>query len=552
MSAVDLDLTDVGATPVTDVARAAVARPSTPSRLARVGPLLTVALVVVAWEVAGRTEVFGPQSLPAPTAILRQLWNDRSIYPGNIRTTLREAWPGFLWGNLAAIALGIVFVHIPLFERLLSGVMVCLMCMPLVAIGPVLAIVFSGDAPKSILAGLSCFFLTLVATVLGMRSADRAAIDVVRAGGGGWWKVLRLVRFRSSLPMIVVALRLAAPSALLGAILGEFLGGVNGIGVTMMGSMAQLETERTWGLAMVATALGALGYYGIGLAARLLGIAEVAPPSGSAPARSKAQRALPARVAIGTATFAVSSALTVLLWLAFVRGLHLNSFFAKTPGDVWRFLVSGPNAGEHRGVVRHALGQTLPVTALGYLAGLAAACTGAVVFVLWRGVERAIMPFALIVQSIPLAALTPLLVLLFGRGLLATVMVSVLVTFFPSLVAITHGMRSASAQMTDVLRTYDASRFTILRRVQVPCAIPALFAAARVSAPRALLGVLIAEYLATGVGVGWMLNLAKTRSEFTLVWAAAAVITLISVAAYVVVGWLERVMLARYAPEVMA
>src|SRR5262245_60425322 len=118
MSAVDLDLTDVGTTPVTDVARpAAVVRPSGPSRLARLGPFVTIALVVLAWEIAGRTEVFGPQSLPAPTAILRQLWNDRSIYPGNIRTTLREAWPGYLWGNLAAIALGIVFVHIPLFER---------------------------------------------------------------------------------------------------------------------------------------------------------------------------------------------------------------------------------------------------------------------------------------------------------------------------------------------------------------------------------------------------------------------------------------------------
>jgi sulfonate transport system permease protein len=520
--------------------------------IARLGPVVTIALVVLLWEVAGRIEVFGPRSLPAPTAILRQLWNDRSIYPGNIRTTMREAWPGFVWGNLAAILLGVVFVHFPPAERVLNGVLVCLMCMPLVAIGPVLAIVFSGDAPKSILAGLSCFFLTLVATVLGMRGADRAAIDVVRAGGGGWFKVLRYVRFRSAVPTIVVALRLAAPSALLGAILGEFLGGINGLGVTMMGSMAQLETERTWGLALVATGLGAIGYYGIGLVARLLRIDEVAAPTGSAPGGSRSQRGLLLRVIFGALTFAVSLALTVLLWLGFVRGLHLNPFFAKTPSDVWSFLISGPDAGENRQVVRHALGETLPATALGYLAGVAAAFAGGVVFVLWRGVERAVMPFALIVQSIPLVALAPLLVLLFGRGLLATVMVSVLVTFFPSLVAITHGLRSASSQLIDVLRTCDASRLTVLLRVQVPSAIPSLFAAARLSAPRALLGVLIAEYLATGVGVGWMLNLAKTRSEFTLVWAAAAVITVISVVAYVVVGWFERVMLRRYAPDVLS
>jgi ABC-type nitrate/sulfonate/bicarbonate transport system permease component len=231
-----------------------------------------------------------------------------------------------------------------------------------------------------------------------------------------------------------------------------------------------------------------------------------------------------------------------------VKGLHLKPFFAKTPADVWRFLGSG----ENRHVLLHALSQTATSALLGYVVGLAAASVGAVVFVLWPGVERAVMPFALVAQSIPLAALTPLLVLLLGRGLLATVVVSVLVTFFPSLVNLTKGMRAASPQLLDVFRTYGASRWTTLRRVQVPTAVPGLFAAARVSAPRALLGVLIAEYLATGVGVGWMLNLAKTRSEFALVWSGAVMITVLAVLAYSLVGWLERLMLARYAPEVLS
>jgi ABC-type nitrate/sulfonate/bicarbonate transport system permease component len=335
---------------------------------------------------------------------------------------------------------------------------------------------------------------------------------------------------------------------LLGALLGEFLGGVNGLGVTMMGSMSQLETARTWGLALVATALGGIGYVGIGLAARSLGLSRAEPPTSVAPASSRTARSAPIRGLRAVGTITLSTAVTLGLWLAFVKGLHLKPFFAKTPADVWRFVSSG----ENRHVLLHALSQTATSALLGYVVGLAAASVGAVIFVLWRSVERAIMPFALVAQSIPLAALTPLLVLLLGRGLVATVVVSVLVTFFPSLVNLTKGMRAASPELLDLLRTYDASRWTTLRRVRVPTALPGLFAAARVSAPRALLGVLIAEYLATGVGVGWMLNLAKTRSEFALVWSGAVMITMLSVLAYSLVGWLERLMLARYAPEVMS
>jgi ABC-type nitrate/sulfonate/bicarbonate transport system permease component len=316
----------------------------------------------------------------------------------------------------------------------------------------------------------------------------------------------------------------------------------------MMGSMSQFETARTWGLALVATGLGAVGYLAIGLVARLLGFAAAEPPTSVAPASSRSRRSGPIRGLVAIGMMALSTAVTLGLWLAFVKGMHLNPFFAKTPGDVWRFL----GAGENRHVLLQALAETAPTALLGYLVGLAAACAGAVVFVLWRGVERAVMPFALVAQSIPLAALTPLLVLLLGRGLLATVVVSVLVTFFPSLVTLTKGMRAASPQLLDLLRVYDASRWTTLRRVQLPTAIPGLLAAARVSAPRALLGVLIAEYLATGVGVGWMLNVAKTRSEFALVWSGAVVITVLALVAYTAVGWVERQMLARYSPDVLS
>ena len=93
-------------------------------------------------------------------------------------------------------------------------------CMPLLAIGPILQIVLSGEGPKITLAALSVFFTTLIATMLGLRSADPASLELVHVFGGGTWDSLRKVRVRAALPALLAGLRIAAPAALLGAIIG--------------------------------------------------------------------------------------------------------------------------------------------------------------------------------------------------------------------------------------------------------------------------------------------------------------------------------------------
>jgi ABC-type nitrate/sulfonate/bicarbonate transport system permease component len=227
--------------------------------------------LLVAWEVLGRTVFRAGRTVPPPTAILSQLGTDGlAFYWPNALTTLREAGAGWLYGNVIAVALAVVFIQIPILERALLQLALASYCLPVIAIGPLLAVFLSGDAPKVILAALSVIFTTLVSTLVGLRSADRTSLDVIRAYGGGSWTQLWKVRLRSCLPSMFAGLRIAAPAAMLGAIIGEYLGAESGLGVAMINSQQSLAVERTWGIALVATALSGLAYAVTAVLGRLL------------------------------------------------------------------------------------------------------------------------------------------------------------------------------------------------------------------------------------------------------------------------------------------
>jgi ABC-type nitrate/sulfonate/bicarbonate transport system permease component len=249
------------------------------SRPRWLGGLLGLVAVVAGWQLLAMSGLVSSTALPTPVGVVRQVIDDGwSFYWPNIQTTLREAALGYLWGNVLAIVLAVLFVQSRLLERGLLRVAIMTYCLPVIAIGPIFQIVFDGDTPKVILAAMSVFFTTLIGALVGLRSADRTSLELVRAYGGGSWTQMQKVRVRASLPSLFAALKLAAPAALLGAIIGEYLGGESGLGVAMIASEQSLNVERTWGIALVATAVAGFFYALIGLiGARLTTWAPKAP-----------------------------------------------------------------------------------------------------------------------------------------------------------------------------------------------------------------------------------------------------------------------------------
>jgi ABC-type nitrate/sulfonate/bicarbonate transport system permease component len=169
-------------------------------------------------------------------------------------------------------------------------------------------------------------------------------------------------------------------------------------------------------------------------------------------------------------------------------------------------------------------------------------------FNLWRPVERTLMPMAMVLRSVPLVAMTPLIVLVFGRDLRAVTVIAGIVTFFPTLVNVTLALRWTPQESLDLCRAYGASPVETLRRVQVPNALPALLASLRIAAPLALVGALLAEWLATGQGLGYKLLQSGALSDYSGLWSRVVLVTLYSVLLYKAIGVLEKRVLARYAP----
>ncbi len=223
------------------------------------------------WELVAYTAFTRSHLVPPPQEVLVTIFHDPGfeMWP-NLLSTLEEAALGFLWGNLAAIALALAFVQLPILEKALLRVVLATYCMPIIAIGPVLEIVLSGNAPQSTLAALSVVFTTLIACLLGLRSADPASLDLVRVYGGGRWRQLVKVRIRAALPAAFAGFAISGPAAVLGAIVGEYLGASQGLGVALISANEDLDARRAFAIAAVATALAGVAYVAVSAVGRLL------------------------------------------------------------------------------------------------------------------------------------------------------------------------------------------------------------------------------------------------------------------------------------------
>jgi ABC-type nitrate/sulfonate/bicarbonate transport system permease component len=246
-------------------------------------------------------------------------------------------------------------------------------------------------------------------------------------------------------------------------------------------------------------------------------------------------------------SFGLSVAIGLGAWQLFLEVFSVDSFIGKGPLDVWRHLTSASDAAQSRHELWSASTVTLRDALIGMAIGSAAAVVTAIVFALRRSVEQTLMPMAMVLRSVPLVAMTPLIVVVFGRDLLAVTVITGIVTFFATLVNVSLALRSTPREVVDLCHAYGASPFQTLCKVQLPVALPALFASLRIAAPLALVGALLAEGLATGDGLGWLMTESRVQFQTEQLWAAVFLVTVYSVALYTLIGAVERLVLARFA-----
>jgi len=193
-----------------------------------------VGLLVLWWAVVAIFQV-KPFIAPSPGAVLQTLYIKRDVLLANLLPTAGEALGGLLIGNLAAIGLATVFVHYRRLQEIFFPVAVMFNSIPVVAKAPILVLLMgNGVEPKIAIAALVCFFPTLVNSVRGLEAVNPQAMELMRVLSASKSEIFFKLRVFSALPFLFSALRISASMAVIGAVVGEWIGATQGIGAMII------------------------------------------------------------------------------------------------------------------------------------------------------------------------------------------------------------------------------------------------------------------------------------------------------------------------------
>ena len=232
------------------------------------------------------------------------------------------------------------------------------------------------------------------------------------------------------------------------------------------------------------------------------------------------------------AVLMVAGALGV--WELAVRWREIPVYILPAPSRVAQTLLAQPLYFLQALAV--TLGEALAGLTIGTLVGVLVAALVS----LKPQLERGVMTLAILVKSTPLAAVAPLLTIWLGFGVLPKVIITALLTFFPTLVNVLVGLQSAEREMLDLMRVLRATRWQTLIHLRAWLALPYLFAALRVAAPLALVGAVIAEWTGASSGLGRVMWLAYSNLNLPPMFAAIFVLSLSGMGAYGFIVWLEK------------
>jgi ABC-type nitrate/sulfonate/bicarbonate transport system permease component len=226
-------------------------------------PLLVLAALVVLWQWLVHLLHVDPQVLPPPSLVVKSTWADRSnLWPAIVMTT-KETVFGLLVAIAFAFVVGIAIDWSRITRRSVYPLLVVSQTLPIVALAPMVIIWFGfGILPKIVLVALFTFFAMAVGLVQGLGSSDPDAMNLLRTMRASRLQLLLRVRLPSALPQFFTGLKISVTYAFVSAIVAEFVGAVQGLGVYMIASKSAFRSDLVFGAVLV-TALLTLALFAI-------------------------------------------------------------------------------------------------------------------------------------------------------------------------------------------------------------------------------------------------------------------------------------------------
>jgi len=235
-------------------------------------PGLLIVLLII-WDLYVRLSGVSAFILPSPGAVgaaWAGLLADSKVWV-HAAHTVTATLTGFAAALVAGVGLGVVIGRVPWLERTLEPFIVATQVIPKVALVPLFVVWFGfGISSKVIVAGVLAFFPILTNTVLGVKSIEAGHRDVMLSLNAKRWDVFRKLELPSSLPYVITGMEVGVVLALIGAIVGEYLGGNDGLGYLLIARMNAYETAGLFAVMIHMTLLGFIFYFATGALRRVL------------------------------------------------------------------------------------------------------------------------------------------------------------------------------------------------------------------------------------------------------------------------------------------
>ena len=221
-------------------------------------------------------------------------------------------------------------------------------------------------------------------------------------------------------------------------------------------------------------------------------------------------------------------------WWLLVEGFDVKPFIAPSPQLVAQTIVA------KWGVLWSNLIPTALEALGGFLIGNLAALLLATVFIHSKSIQEAFFPIAVMINTIPVVAKAPILVLLMGNGMEPKMIIAALICFFPTLVNMVRGLESVNPQSMELMRVLSASRTEIYFKLRLYNSLPYLFSALKIAASTSVIGAVVGEWIGSTRGIGALIIQATYNFDSALLYSAVIMSSLFSGAFFLVITMIEK------------
>jgi NitT/TauT family transport system permease protein len=247
---------------------------------------------------------------------------------------------------------------------------------------------------------------------------------------------------------------------------------------------------------------------------------------------------------IGAVAYPIGMMVVALgLWEIATRALSIPPYLLPAPSAIIESMAKNSAV-----LIKESVGTTLEIL-LGFALSVVVGIPLALAIYLWRPFARAIYPVLVSSQAVPKVAIAPLFLVWFGFGLLPKVLIAFLIAFFPVVINTTMGLAALEREKIYLAQSMGLGPFATFFKIQLPNAMPSIFAGLKISITFAVVGAVVGEFVGGQGGLGYLLLIANGNMDTALLFGGIVALTVLGVVLFLLIGVVERLVLPPHAVE---